>query len=68
VATIINTDYRNAIVGVITHVSTESVVLVECDDPFVHYTVPVIIDNRDEAMFLVDQLVCIHDRIVRKLN
>lgn len=66
-ATTISADYKNAVVGYVTAVTAEHVVLVECDDPFVHHTVPMMVDNKDDAMFLVDTRVCVYDGVVYPL-
>lgn len=66
-ATIINDNYTNAIVGVLTFVNDDGVCLVECDDPFVHYVVPTVVSNVDYATLCVDFWVCIHDGILYRL-
>lgn len=66
-ATEIKDGYTNAVVGVIKYVSDDAVALVECDDPFVHYTVPVKVSNADYARNLVDLHVCVFEGTVHRL-
>lgn len=66
-ATTVREDYTNAVVGVIRFVSDDAVALVECDDPFVHYTVPVKVTNEDYAKMCVDLHVCVHEGVVHRL-
>lgn len=67
-ATTIDADYRNSLVGTLLYTGPDGVVLVECDDPWVHKAVPTIVDNIEDAMFLIDRTVCVHDRIIRPLE
>lgn len=60
-ATLVNDNYRNAVVGTLIFVNDDGVCLVECDDPFVHYTVPVMVSDPSEAMVCVDMRVCVYE-------
>lgn len=60
----IDTKYSNAVVGIVKYVNHDGVVVLECDDPFDHVTVPLCVGDADAietAMFFVDKLCCIHD-------
>lgn len=67
-ATRIASNYENAIVGVIKYADASGTVLLECDDPWDHVTVVLIIGNPDEAMIWVDRSVCVHDGKVYQIN
>ena len=66
-ATRIATRYENAIVGVIKYADESGTVLLECDDPWDHVTVVLIVDNYADAMVLVDRSVCVHDGKVHSI-
>lgn len=66
-ATLINDNYSNAIVGVLTYANDDGICLVECDDPFVHYTVPITVSNPYYATLCIDFWVCIHDGILYRI-
>lgn len=66
-ASIVKYDYQNAVVGVLVYASPSGVCLVECDDPFVHYSVPVQVSNSDYATLCIDFWVCIHDGILYRI-
>lgn len=66
-ASVVKEDYMNAVVGVLVYANASGVCLVECDDPFVHYTVPVTVTNGDYATLCVDFWVCVHDGILYRV-
>lgn len=64
---IINDRFRNAVIGTLEFVSDDGIALVRCDEQFVEYVVPVVVSNIQDAMMLVDTVVCVYDNKVGRL-
>ncbi len=65
----ISLDYRNATVGIVRYVGADNVTLVECDDTFVVYSVPMILSETQAmiASVYIDRWVCVHEGKVHPL-
>lgn len=64
---LVSGSFRNATVGILEFVSDDGVALVRCDEVFTEYVVPLKIVNVDDAMLLVDRVVCVYDNKVGRL-
>jgi hypothetical protein len=64
---IVNSHYKNAVVGKLVYANDEGVIMVECNDLFESYSVPCHVSNADDAQILIDQIVCVHFGIVHAL-